>query len=448
MPTSRDPAAGRLGAAALLLSAMTVASATAADPAPPDSLDLAQRVAALEQRLAQLPPPAPKDAKGFAWTSADGSASLKLSGYVHSDGRVFVADDDRPATTTLTLRRVRPVLEATVAKRVDVRIMPDWGGGSASLQDGYVEVRAGAGLRIRSGKFKSPVGYERLMSTTAIPFVELALPVNLVPNRDVGLLVSGDHAGGVISWAAGVVDGAPDGGSVDGDLGDDKELVGRVFAFPAKRSAAAAWKGLGVGIAASVGNNHGTPAATGLGALRSPGQQGIFAYRSTGRADSTVVADGRRFRWSPQMSWHAGRVGGFAEYVESSQEIRLGTAALEHEARAWAVTASVALTADEVTARGVSPREPLDASAGRWGALTLDLRLARLVVESSAFPVFASASSSVSEAREHGVGLTWFPHRSVKVLVDHMWTEFDGGAAGGGSRETERVILARTQVAF
>ncbi len=445
MCSSRHLAAGVLGVASLL-SGATAASA-ADDPAPPDTLDLAARVAALEQRVASLPP-APKEAKGFAWSSADGKSVLRISGYVHSDGRVFVADDERPASTTLLLRRVRPVLDATVAKRVDVRIMPELGGGSVSLQDGYVDVRAGAGLTIRSGKFKSPVGYERLMSTTAIPFVEFALPVNLVPNRDVGLLVSGSHAGGAITWTAGLVDGAPDGGSVDGDLHDAKEAVARVFAFPAKRARVVALQGLGLGIAATVGDNHGTPAAPGLGTVRSPGQQAIFAYRATGRADSTVVADGRRFRWVPQASWHAGRFGGFAEYVESAQDIRLGDAVLEHELRAWAVTASVALTADEVAARGVSPKRPFDASAGTLGAFTLDLRLARLTVETDAFPVFASASSAVSEAREHGVGVTWFPNRQVKVLVDHVWTDYDGGAAGGGDRETERAILARTQVVF
>ena len=453
----------RLGGPALAL-ALPVAlaltgSASAQGMSPTDSVSLEGRIRILEQKSASregtaaLPPGAPAraaDAKGFTWTSADGANTLRIGGYVHSDGRFFTGDDERPATSTLTLRRVRPLLEATVAKSFDLRIMPDWGGGAATLQDAYLEFRADPKLKIRTGKFKPPVGYERLMSATAIVFAERALPTNLVPNRDVGLQVSGDLAGGALSYAVGLFDGAADGGSSDTDLDDDKEGAGRIFAVPFRHSKAAALKGLGFGVAASAGDNTGTPTATGLGSVKSPGQQTLFSYRSNGKADSTVVAQGRRLRWSPQASWYAGRFGGYGEYVESSQEIRLGSAAIDHELRAWAITGSLALTRDEITSRGVTPKRPFDTAAGQWGALTLDGRYSALTVEASAFPIFASPTSSVSKARAAAAGLSWILNRYVKIVVDYEETHYDGGAstAQGGDRETERVVFARTQFAF
>jgi phosphate-selective porin OprO/OprP len=423
--------------------------------------DLDQRLRVLE-RLAELQEEAAAEKgktapsftagkEGFSWKSADGATALKIRGYFHSDGRFFAGDELKEGTSLLTLRRIRPIVEATVAKSFDFRLMPDWAGGAAVLQDGYVEYRANPALKIRSGKFKPPVGYERLMSATEIVFVERALPTNLVPNRDIGLQVSGDVSGGLLAYAVGIFNGTPDGGSVDTDINDHKETAARVVAYPFKRTLSPRFGNLGVGVAASVGESKGTPTATGLGSLRSPGQQTIFSYRSNGRtADSTVVAQGRHLRWSPQGSWYAGRFGGFGEYVESRQEIQLVRAHVEHEVRAWAVTGSVALTNDEITSRGVSPKRPFDTAAGTWGALALDGRCSALTVDGAAFPTYASRTSSVSTAHAWAAGVSWFLNRNVKLVLDYEETEFEDGAAAaqGGDREKEKVLFARTQFSF
>jgi phosphate-selective porin OprO/OprP len=160
-----------------------------------------------------------------------------------------------------------------------------------------------------------------------------------------------------------------------------------------------------------------------------------------------VVADGTRLRWSPQGQWFAGRVGASFEYVESSQEVRLGSDRLGHELRAWQVTVSALLTDDAATARGVSPKRPFDPALGSWGALRLDARWEGLTVEESAFPVFADPATSVSAAEGWGAGVTWTLSRHVKLVLDFVRTRFKGGAANG-DREPENAILARTQHAF
>jgi hypothetical protein len=75
------------------------------------------------------------------------------------------------------------------------------------VQDAWVDVKLHAAARVKVGKLKSPFGLERLQSATALGFVERGFPTALAPNRDVGVQVWGDVAGGVVSWAAGVFDG-------------------------------------------------------------------------------------------------------------------------------------------------------------------------------------------------------------------------------------------------
>jgi hypothetical protein len=59
---------------------------------------------------------------GFSFRSADGSFRLRLRGYVQSDGRFFLEDDQRPAVDTFVMRRVRPIVEATLFNQFDFRI--------------------------------------------------------------------------------------------------------------------------------------------------------------------------------------------------------------------------------------------------------------------------------------------------------------------------------------
>src|SRR5690606_21634166 len=109
------------------------------------------------------------DGQGFQIRSRDGkSYRLRLRGYVQTDGRFFVDGGDTTAQETFTIRRARPIFEGTLFGYADFRIMPDFGGGSASLQDGYLNLRPWTFAQFQTGKFKSPFGLERLQSGTAL----------------------------------------------------------------------------------------------------------------------------------------------------------------------------------------------------------------------------------------------------------------------------------------
>lgn len=382
---------------------------------------------------------------GFSIRSADGAYQLKIRGYVQLDGRFYQNDEERPATDTFILRRVRPIFEGTVFKIFDFRIMPDFGGGTTVLQDAYIDARFSPKIKVRAGKFKPPVGLERLQSGTDILFVERGLPTNLVPNRDLGVQLFGDLARGNVSWALGAFNGVPDGGSGDLDNNDGKDYAARLF-FQPFLADNGPWKGLGFGVSASTGDQEGTLTSTSLAGYRTPGQQTFFSYRSDGTAAGTVLADGERFRLSPQGHLYHGPFGLLAEYVISRQEVRRADVSAELENTSWQAEASWVF-GGEPTYRAVSPKKPFDREAKTWGAFEIKVRYGRLEVDEDSFPIFANPGSSAQAADEWGLGLNWYLNRNLRVYLDYERTEFEGGASSG-DREDENVLLSRFQIAF
>lgn len=384
------------------------------------------------------PPKVTAGPEGFTLQSATGDYRLQLRGYVQFDGRFFSSDEGRLATDSFLLRRVRPIFAGTVGRHFEFQIMPDFGGGTTVLQDAWLDFKPSPKLRVRVGKYKSPVGLERLQSATALTFVERAFPTLIVPNRDVGIMVHGELAGGIVAYAAGIFDGAPDGGSVDVDLNDGKDLAGRVFLSPFRRGKSAL-QGLGFGIAGTTGKQSGA-----LPAYRSSGQVSIISIL-TG-----ITADGTRQRYSPQLSFYSGPFGLLAEYAHSESWVKKpDTTRVQIRGSAWEATASLCLTGEAASYAGVRPKKPFDPTKGQWGALELAARVHGIDLDKSSYESgVVDPAKSVRKAFAWAVGLNWSMTRNVKQVVDFERTTFHGGAAGGDDRSPENAIFIRTQVSF
>ena len=242
-------------------------------------------------------PVAVAGASGFELRSADSAFRLRIRGYLHADSRYYGGDDDNRGIDTFLLRRARPIVEATFFKIFDFRIMTDFGGGTAVVQDAYLDARFAKVFNLRAGKQKPPLGQERLASATDILFIERALPTALVPNRDVGVQVYGDLAPW-LTYQVGVFNGVIDGGSGDVDTADSKDVVGRLLFSPFKTGSHERLQSLCIGIGGSGGKEVGTVAAPALAQLRSGGQLVWFRYRTDGTVPNTTVADGSRTRFT------------------------------------------------------------------------------------------------------------------------------------------------------
>lgn len=407
-------------------------------------LELAEETA---QNKAKEAPVLKAGKDGFALSSADSAFVLRLRGYIQVDGRFFFDDAGSPGTDTFLLRRVRPIFEGVLGKDVDFRIMPDFGGGTTTLQDAYGGYTIAPELKLRAGKFKAPFGLERLQSATDIRFVERAHPTSLAPNRDVGIQVHGDIRDGLLQYAAGIFNGVPDGGSGDFDTNNGKDLIGRLFSEPFKGRDIPPLAGLGLGIAGSYGDQNGSVTAPGLPSFKTIGQQTFFSYRtSTNKADA-VTADGARGRLGPQAWYYWNALGVLAEYTVSSQEISKGREQATINNSAYQVAVSYILTGEEASYKGVDPRRPFNPAKGQWGAWEVAARLSGLTIDNAAFPTFADPTKSAKSTSTWGVDINWYPSKNLKLVLDYEQSSFDGGAVTG-DREDEKIIFARAQVSF
>ncbi len=383
---------------------------------------------------------------GFSIKSADGKYVVRLRGLLQTDGRFFPSDSANPATNTFFLRRARPILEVTVGKYLEFRLMPDFGQGTTALFDAYSDIKVSPGFAVRVGKFKEPVDLERLQSASDIVFAERSLASNLAPNRDVGLQLSGDIDSGRVAWQAGVFNGVPDLGNSDGDVSDAKDFSGRVFFQPFKRGSL---KGLGVGVAGTAGLERGTTAAPQLAGYRTSGQQTWFRYlASTTTPAGNVFADGARQRLAPQAYFYTGSLGLHGEYIQSWQRVsRDAVPSVKLEHSAWQVTGSYFLTGEKNSWRSAAPRKPFDPKAGTFGAVELAARYSELSIDDAAFPAFANPSGTPSRARAWAVGVNWYLAKGIKALVDYEHTTFTGGA-GTADRDPENFVATRVQYSF
>ena len=120
---------------------------------------------------------------------------------LHFDGRNLTNDEPNGVTDTWQATRVRPIVEGTVGGIYDFRFTPDFGQGRTVIQDAYVTGRFKPAFQVTAGKFKAPVGLERLQSANDIRFVARAFPTGLAPNRDLGLQVGGKLVGERVDYA-------------------------------------------------------------------------------------------------------------------------------------------------------------------------------------------------------------------------------------------------------
>jgi phosphate-selective porin OprO and OprP len=381
------------------------------------------------------PVPAPQTVPPFVIQTDNGDNQIQVGLLIQMDGRFAVADSQGNVLDTFLLRRVRPILQGRIARVFEFYVNPDFAGGAVNLRDMYFDTRFSDAFRIRVGKAKAPFGIERLHGAAGLLFVERALPTTVVPDRDIGVQVLGDVAGGVFSYQGALMNGVVDGGTQDLDTNTAKDLVGRIVVRPWRRNRRHPLAGLGVALAGS----HGLQ-PTALPVFRTAGFQTFFSY-------SGAVGEGDRRRVSPQAFYYRGPFGGFGEYVRSTGAIRKESVAAGIDHTAWQVAASWVLTGEPATDRGVArPNVPFDPATGGWGALQIAIRYNQLAVDREAVTLGFAAPDASRKAQAIAVGANWYLNPFIKWVLNAERTVFDGDA--DGPRQPENAVLLRTQIAF
>jgi phosphate-selective porin OprO/OprP len=446
--------------------------------------DVSQRIDALEQELAELKsqlaaqkateeakekveeekakhaPVYGGGAQGFYVMSEDRENILFVRGYTQFDFRAVAGKESDTNSSTFAFRRVRPIFEGTLLNYIDFKIMPDFAGGGATLFDAFTNIHYFQAAMLELGKFKPPIGLERLQSPRNLRFLERAYPSLLVPNRDLGVQfwgilgetknVSAPAGGGYLTYQLGVFNGSPDNTSVNNNdtaTSNSKELVGRLFAQPFLEWGPTFLRGFGLGVAGSYGRQDQSLANL---KFQTSAMQTFFTYTPAAvrGLPLTVMGDGNQDRIMPQLYYYYGPFGLMAEYVLQSQRLTRGTAHVDETNWAWQVAASWVLTGENASYDGVIPRSPLTLHGDGFGALELAARFHEITFDKDDFPLFANPSSSARIARSATVGLNWYLNQNLKVQFNYERTLFQGGAPNGGDLGSEDAFLTRFQLAF
>jgi len=248
------------------VASLYAADATSPDPGVPASV--LERLAALERKFDELaaenrslrdqlatarattPSPAPvvataaepaKPAKPAAVYAAAAGKEQKLSigGFFHINAETGDAPDARWAgiDDRFFLRRARLNVAGTFAEDFSFKLEGDFGnnsvggrtGYSAQMTDGFLTWSRYSAASVRAGQFKSPFGYEQLMSDTKVQTVERSLANDrLTLSRQIGVGLFGDLVPGRLAYSTGVFNG----NGVNNGANDNDEFlyVGRVSA--------------------------------------------------------------------------------------------------------------------------------------------------------------------------------------------------------------------------
>ena len=408
-----------------------------------------------DQKKAKVTPTISLGANGLVVKSADSNFVMIAHGYVQGDARFYL--DHKTTPDTFLLRRIRPIIEGTAWGNFDYRLMLDLGSGNvngssavnnAILDDAYVNARPWQQFQIQAGKYKSPIGLERLESTADLNLIETGFATDLTPNYDLGVSIHNSFFDVPLGYSIGIYNGATDNGSDDQDSDEGKDVVGRLFAQPFIHTDVTPLRRLGFGVAGSVGDHFGT-----LPAYKTSGQQTIFSYATN------VTANGQQYRIDPQAYYYVGPFGLLGEYVLSSQEVKSTTAHPptneRFNNRAWQVEASYFLTGEEnsfkyTSLQHVVPLRRLGADGGGWGAFEVVARVQQLTLDDAIFADKFATSISASQATAWAAGLNWYLNSNIKVNLNYEQTTFKGGssAANSPTAKPEHAILTRCQLLF
>jgi phosphate-selective porin OprO/OprP len=446
------------------LAPVAVAPAAPSEPpAPLISKELAQQLA--QSGFADAGP------GGFSIRSADKAAQLRLHLQVQADGRFWKGTTPSGGKETFFLRRAIPWIDGTLPGGISFLVAPDFaqipttstatqGNAAINLPDAYLQLKIVDELQLRFGKFRAPIGLERLQPTGQLFFNEFALATELTPLRDLGAQVQGEIAGGYVGYAAGVFNGAVDNAYTDIDPSRYKDGEGLVYVKPFGPASPDLLQYAVIGVAGTAGRRQGGPQASGvstnLPTYKSPGGSAIFSYKASASPDTTntVIASGQQRRLNVHGYYSIGPAGLLAEYLYSQQRIGLNGNNLTVGNQGWTAEASVFLFGGKASYSAAAISSPFDLKAGTYGALELVGRVSQLKFDDAAFGAKADTTkpvdetASVKKATEVAAGLSYYWNRNVRILASYNRTSYKAGAPGGSDRVPENLLTGRVQLNY
>jgi phosphate-selective porin OprO/OprP len=394
---------------------------------------------------------------GFFLQSKEKDFVLRITGQIQADYRAFIEQADGVDVDQFFLRRARLGIEANMYQYYEFRFLPDYGQGKAVIQDAYLNIHYWDEFQFEVGKFKQPVSYEQLIQDRFVPTLERSLIDQLVPARDVGVMIHGQKLfGNRLDYAIAFSNGEING---DGDTNEHKDLNARVVVRPWYAEDDGWWllKWLQFGASGGFGVEQ---EPINPNTLKTPATVPWFQF------NSTVQAAGVRSRLSPEVSYFFHSLGMAAQYYHEEQEVRPGTSKAQfprlEEVRydGFYYLFTYLLTGEERTtySEAVTPLRPFNPccpfhSPGAW---ELVARVSRLDLNDGVFTPgpaqLANPKLFSRGATEMTLGYNWYFNKWVRMQWnwEHAW--FDDPVQLGATPRNLTIdsdtLMMRFQIIF
>ncbi|HET6323103.1 MAG TPA: porin [Planctomycetaceae bacterium] len=395
---------------------------------------------------------------GLFIESADKDFSFKITGQIQADYREFLRTKDRTDIDTFLIRRARFGLEATLLKYFDFRLLPDFGNGTTTEQDAYMNVHYWSEAQFEVGRFKQPISYEQLIQDRYVPTLERSIIDQLVPARDIGAMVHGeDLFNGKFDYAASISNGEINGNFTDSN--NHKDVDGRVALRPFNDPDN--WEAIryiGVGVSGGFGIEQ---EAMNPNILRMPDTVPFLVFNATARAD------GLRTRLCPEFDYFWGPFGFLTEYYEQHQDIRASaTGAGAHfledvPFRGYMFLSTLFLTGEKRTTysqqifpvHNFDPCHPISCP----GAWELVGRFSHLDVGDNVYlpgaAALANPNTTANVASEYTLGLNWYLNGYFRMQFNYEHDMFNrsvllGTSVANNELRSQDTLFTRFQIIF
>ena len=362
--------------------------------------------------------------------------TIRVGGWYQADLDIY--DRRNPGNTRFRNRRARLDVRGVLENYFGYRLYGDFAGGSASLQEAWLEYKQFPSARFRVGQFVVPFSLDANTSARWIDFVERPVGVaNLQPAEDLGAMIFGAPFGGRVDYAFGAFNGRS---RLSEDNNDAFDLAGRLVLAPFRKSSHDLLKDLYLGSSFTTGREQETLGGT---SFTTAGGTSFFTYGSGVRhADD-------RTRLGGELQWIYGPGDIKAEYVGASfNEVDLNGNKSDVKVNSWYVSGTYVLTGERKQRdRPLHPKKSFDPIGGGWGAWEVAARYEEFLVNNS--PLTQGFATGTDRVDSFSVGLNWWPNVHTRLMVDYVLNHFaDEVTARGETLDGENLVLVRTQYDF